>query len=141
MAYKYSSKEKLRNYISDLFDDGKRCFSQLNYEEKAVATGLVMGTFNDSDRLEFVTQSDPVDEMTMALAHYLENFQYSSVDKYKESEQEFLKSISNCAICHSEYFINEIFEDLIDKDSIYIQEQLGETSWKDEPIGESLMPF
>ncbi len=123
------SREKLKNYISDLYYDGKKSFHHMNHEEKATATSLLMNTLNNHDRVDFITQTCLLDDLADSLSNYLGNFEYSNVDNYEESKTNLLSTICAGATSFAEKSINKLFEEEVERELFINTYEKGDDQW------------
>ncbi len=64
---------ELKNYVSHLFEEGRRTHTDLRDAELEKITALLMKSRNVSGQWEFITESLNADELPRALIKYLES--------------------------------------------------------------------
>lgn len=113
----YSSK-----YLNKLYDDGARCFDDLNDDEQKKLTSLIMMDKCIFDRYEFITECKRSDETIQALIDYMHSFdKYQSdyIQNIKDHAEKLVEIITNNAVDYAKNRIDKMFEDKQYFDELY----------------------
>ncbi len=114
---------KSAEYLEELFYDGKRCFDDLDSDQAAKLSGLLISEGNKCAQFEFITENVIADQIPDDLAAYMKSFVDGDLDGHKDAAANLLKTLVAGASAYGKYFIEEMFEKRIAMEREYDYEK------------------